>query len=243
MTLFALYERWRPWGLEDTIVALIILALLFLLVLFNRGRSILANAAFLGGLLGCMPAALDDSRRYAIKMGYIENGMLLGFLVGVAARIRSRLKEQVDGKEPEKPKSPEIEKNGPLFWISLLGITGISLGLTVCLVLQIYDNQVFLWMGGFFLAGCLIGASSALKGSKLSRLRPYGELLVVLALSAGIGAIIGLKIVGPILIFDVRVPLSTETLYRIAILSCAGFGGLVGLIAWWFGILRKKPSC
>jgi hypothetical protein len=243
MNLFALYERVRPWDQSDTIVSIIVLTLLCLLVLLYRGRSFLANGAVLGAALGGLAAWDADTDLYQERMGYLDGGLMLGMLLGCAAKLILRLlgKKTQLGTHPTMPVHAANQKSqGPAFWTTLLAITGASFGLTLSLVFTSTYTGMALWMGGLVLTGSLIGAVIGFGSNRRwSGFQKHFELLVVIMLTMGIGAIIGWKFVFQALLYDNRLLEISETdLFSMVVIPCGALGALVGLIAW--GVARKS---
>jgi hypothetical protein len=245
ISLLALYERFRPWDEGDTYTVTMILMLLFLLVIFNRYKSFLANGCFVGCLLGCLCAMVSNGT-YGNKMSYVELGILLGLLLGGLAKkmfpfVQKPLQDKSEQSLP-KPESSNVSSPGPAFWVSALALSGISVGLTLALFFQMTYAHWFLLTMGLFLTGCVLGIAIGSISNKKAWVLASLELVISIALTTGIGAIIGWRFVFPFLIFDVNPDYSTEDLFRVAIISCAATGSLIGLIAWAVITLRRKPA-
>ncbi len=86
MALFALYEMWRPWNEGDTLVVAGVLVLFFLLAVFARFKSYLANGSLIGWALGCIAALASNDNVARRRMSYVEWGLLLGLASGILAK-------------------------------------------------------------------------------------------------------------------------------------------------------------
>ncbi len=212
---------------------------------FNRGKSFLANGMFIGCTVGCLYALSSKDNTYSHKMSYIVGGMLCGLLLGILTRMVFPFFKKAIHKKPEAA-TPSVksvrsgDSRGPGFWVSSLAISGVSAGLALAVLFTMTYQQAMLWIAGLVGMGCVVGSVAGPFRKKMPWIGIILELWTVLALSIGIGAIVGWKFVLPILLFDVNPPVSTEVLARVANSACAAAGGLTGVIAWTVTTFRRK---
>src|SRR5205823_6191800 len=128
-------------------------------------------------------------------------------------------------------------------WAIAFGVAGTSLGMTVGVFLRVtYEQWLFLVVGSGMVGGFL-GAVYGQTVTAAPGLQGLAELLAILALAAGTGAIFGWKIIWPHI--DALTPYPPpedewERMSRITILSTAALAALAGFVAWAVAAAKRR---
>jgi hypothetical protein len=241
----------RPWFPGDTYATLLALALLALLVIYQRGRSPVAIGALVGTFLGCQAALIwgEEHGAWGKRYSDVADMILLGCLSdGLAGLVCGAILRAMRRKAtPAKAPSTRIATcdKGLWYWATAFFVSGVA---------------IWLGMGGFLVysyeawieVAAVCGLGAAVIGVTVSRLGPAhrrllvaAELFVVLALTAGTGGIIGWRIVLPELneIFtQFRWP-GEERLFAMQVTyMTAAVGGLIGGVTWAMFTLKKRRA-
>src|SRR5262245_41231290 len=143
MALLALYQNWRPWHETDGYIVAIVLALLLLLVIFHRFRSFLANGVFVGCAFGTLCALGSSEHVYSRRVSYVEMGIFLGLLVGGLTKTAfSFAKDSLHAKSEQVAPTRSEDSHSPAFWLAVLAISGISVGLTLAAFVRMTDEEM-----------------------------------------------------------------------------------------------------
>jgi hypothetical protein len=226
--LFAL----RPWLAEDTVLVVIAIFLLVALVVMTSGRSFVAIGGLLGLLAGSVFAATTLAFAYGDKAMYVLGGCLLGFVVGGMVRLLWST-QKTNSRRPQPQRTAA-------FWAIAFGIAGTSLGLTA----GVFLTRSFAGVLGIMQLGSILGILTGMACS-VTMTEKVAELFLVLALSAGAGAILGWKVIwsdfvepGSRLIDDDE---QLQSLLVTTFIAAAG-GACLGMVVWIAALLKSRVS-
>lgn len=186
------------------------LALLALLNVMKRGRSLLAHGAFIGLLLGFLVGEWqkvqpDWSWNYFRDIDHVGWGLFIGLLVGGAVRIyfnileenRNRLLQQNQDVSTGVQPPDQAQQSNPFLWSGVFGVTGLYLSLFAILFFKApYHPAVTLLMGSL-LTGALTGLAFGPLLRNHPRISKSLEMGMGIVLLVGISLIFYWKIVWP----------------------------------------------
>ena len=185
------------------------LALLALLNVMKRGRSLLAHGAFAGLLLGYLvfewQRGNDRGWHYFARMQYVEWGLFMGLLVGGAIRIylnisaenRNRLLQHNQDTSAGIQPPDQTQQANPFLWSGVFGTTGLYLSLFAVLFFKVPYHQAVTLLMGAILAGALIGLAFSPLLRNHPRISKSLEIGMGIVLLVGISLIFYWKIIGP----------------------------------------------
>jgi hypothetical protein len=139
---------------------LLALALLALLILGTRGKSLLAHGAFAGLFLGYL--ASEWERRsglgwsYFHRLEYVQLGVIIGVFLGGAIRIYLNISTSAK-LEVHRSNSEQTRKTDPFFWSTAFGITSVYLSMFALVIWELPFELSFALLMGTLLAGTLTG--------------------------------------------------------------------------------------